>query len=180
MHRLKTMKEILVCAAQEQMCHLDCVDAKELGEVVDMIKDLEEAIYYCTITEAMHASDEPHEHGRMYYPMYNVMDKHNGNNDVYYRDARDSEHDWGEASNGNGEYMRDHREGKSSTQRRKYMESKEKHHTKAQQLQELEKYVKDLSEDLVDMIEEATAEEKQYLGNRIAALATKITKMAND
>lgn len=176
MHRLKTMKEILVCAAQEQMRHLDCVDAKELGEVVDMIKDLEEAIYYCTITEAMHASDE---HGRMYYPMYNIMDKY-GNNNVDYRDVSDSQHDWGEVSNGDGEDMRDYREGKSSTQRRKYMESKEKHHTKAQQLQELEKYVKDLSEDLVDMIEEATAEEKQYLGNRIAALATKITKMAND
>jgi hypothetical protein len=29
------------------------VDTKELGEAIDMIKDLEEAIYYCTVTEAM-------------------------------------------------------------------------------------------------------------------------------
>jgi hypothetical protein len=31
------------------------VDTKELGEAIDMIKDLEEAIYYCTVTEAMRA-----------------------------------------------------------------------------------------------------------------------------
>jgi hypothetical protein len=35
------------------MENLDCVDAKELGEVIDMIKDIEEAIYYCTVTAAM-------------------------------------------------------------------------------------------------------------------------------
>ena len=35
------------------MGDLTSVDAKELGEAVDMIKDLSEAIYYCTITESM-------------------------------------------------------------------------------------------------------------------------------
>ena len=38
---------------QAQLCNLQAVDAKELGEVVDMIKDLEETMYYCTIIEAM-------------------------------------------------------------------------------------------------------------------------------
>ena len=58
-----------------------------------------------------------------------------------------------------------------------YMESKEMHHGKAKQLQELEKYMKDLSSDLVGMIEDASTEEKQYLGNRLSTLAAKITKM---
>jgi hypothetical protein len=40
------------------MTHLDTVDTKELGEAIDMIKDLSEAIYYCTITEAMEKKDE--------------------------------------------------------------------------------------------------------------------------
>ena len=44
MDMLKSMKDTLMCAAQAQMSHLDCVDAKELGEVIDMVKDLEEAI----------------------------------------------------------------------------------------------------------------------------------------
>ena len=53
MERLKAMKEMLMACAEGQMTHLEEVDAKELGEVVDMIKDLEETIYYCTIVEAM-------------------------------------------------------------------------------------------------------------------------------
>jgi hypothetical protein len=40
------------------MTHLDSVDAKELGEAIDMIKDLSEAIYYCTVTEAMEAKEK--------------------------------------------------------------------------------------------------------------------------
>ena len=51
--KLKWMKDSLICVVENQLCNLDEVDTKELGEAVDMIKDLEEAIYYCTVTEAM-------------------------------------------------------------------------------------------------------------------------------
>jgi hypothetical protein len=57
------------------------------------------------------------------------------------------------------------------------MESKQMHHGKAKQLQELEKYMKDLSSDMVEMIEDASAEERQYLSNRLTALASKISKL---
>jgi hypothetical protein len=53
MKRLYHIKETLLDEIQSQLGHLDCVDTKELGEAIDMIKDLEEAIYYCTITKAM-------------------------------------------------------------------------------------------------------------------------------
>lgn len=53
MKRLHHMKESLMAEVQAQMNHLECVNTKELGEAIDMIKDLSEAIYYCTITEAM-------------------------------------------------------------------------------------------------------------------------------
>ena len=58
MEELKNMKQNLTAIVQGQMSHLDTVDTKELGEAVDMIKDLAEAIYYCTITEAMEKSSE--------------------------------------------------------------------------------------------------------------------------
>ena len=58
MEKLKAMTEMLMACAEDQMTHLEEVDAKELGEVVDMIKDLEETIYYCTIVEAMKQSKE--------------------------------------------------------------------------------------------------------------------------
>ena len=53
MEQLKSMKQCLIACAQAQMNNLQNVDAKELGEVIDMIKDLEEACYYATITKAM-------------------------------------------------------------------------------------------------------------------------------
>ena len=49
MERLKHMKETLMGCVQGQLGNLSAVDTKELGEAIDMIKDLEEAIYYCTI-----------------------------------------------------------------------------------------------------------------------------------
>jgi len=49
------------------MGSLEKVNAKELGEAVDMIKDLSEAIYYCTITEAMEKSAEDKTNNTYYY-----------------------------------------------------------------------------------------------------------------
>lgn len=75
MEQLKTIKQCLVSAVQTQLGDLKKTDAKELGEVIDMIKDLEEAMYYCSITETMEKSAEEKEQGNMnvnYYmePMY--------------------------------------------------------------------------------------------------------------
>ena len=55
---LKMMKEQLMSCVQGQLGDISRVDAKELGEAVDMIKDLSESIYYCTITEAMEKSEK--------------------------------------------------------------------------------------------------------------------------
>lgn len=46
------------------------VDAKELGEVVDAIKDIKMAIYYASITEAMEDAEygkDYDENGKLYY-----------------------------------------------------------------------------------------------------------------
>lgn len=54
MEKLKEMKERLVDAAKMELDKgIDNVNTEELGEVVDMIKDLSEACYYCSIVEAM-------------------------------------------------------------------------------------------------------------------------------
>ena len=73
MEKLKQMKECLVGMVEGQIYgNIDKVDAQELGAAVDMIKDLSEALYYCTITEAMEEEGEEKEgkgkHGAMYYP----------------------------------------------------------------------------------------------------------------
>lgn len=78
MEKLEQMKECLVGMVESQIYgNIDKVDAQELGAAVDMIKDLAEAIYYCTITEAMEEEGEEKEgkgkHGMMYYPRTTPM-----------------------------------------------------------------------------------------------------------
>lgn len=41
MHRLKEMKDCLVSCVQTQLADISNVDTHELGEAIDMIKDLE-------------------------------------------------------------------------------------------------------------------------------------------
>jgi hypothetical protein len=65
MHRVKhIMHKLIELVEMEVDENLETVDTCELGEVVDMIKDLAETIYYCTVTEAMedksvHKVEEP-------------------------------------------------------------------------------------------------------------------------
>ena len=206
--RLKHMKETLMCAVEMQLCDLGEVDTKELGEAIDMIKDLEEAIYYCTVTEAMNSGTEMewemkkgdhHQEGngdsRMYsmgsrYPMmydddrmYARRRRADGTfyNDPMYMDSGSNYMDNGNGTNymdhGNGTMYRDSREGRSYNSRRMYMEAKDMKRDKATQLRELEKYMQELSQDIVEMIADASPEEKQYLEKKITALASKVGQM---
>lgn len=201
--RLKHLKETLMCAVESQMYHLDQVDTKELGEAIDMIKDLEEAIYYCTITKAMEEGEKQgksygHGEDEMYYRERNYprdMDRSNGR--MYYPEMQYSERYY---SNGNGNSssnggnnssnssrnfsekempmsMYDYREGRSPKNRRMYMEAKETHQDKVTQMRELEKYMQELSQDIVDMIGDASPEEKQYLEKKLTTLASKVSQM---
>lgn len=175
MNRLKSMKETLMGAAQGQMTHLEATDAKELGEVIDMIKDLIEAEYYCSVVKAMEEYKEPVD--KLYYstpavwstgshgpshPNYEM-----GNGKQYYTE-REFPH-----------AFEDPREGRSYRARRMYMEMKETHRDKATQMKELEKYMQELSGDITDMIEGASPEERQYMSKKIASLATKILSTNN-
>lgn len=158
MERLKCIKENLMCLVESQMYNLQNVDAKELGEAIDMIKDLEEAIYYKTITEAMHQEER---HNTMYYsePMAQAhWPDMNGTN--WDTDQKPERH-----------------EGRSGKSRKMYMESKHNHADKTTQLRELERYMQELAQDITEMIEDSTPEEKQYLEKKITALATKVGSM---
>ena len=70
MERLKSIKDCLIAQVIGQMGKLDQVDAKELGEVVDMIKDMEEACYYAKITEDMEKTEEEKKYYTDYYHPY--------------------------------------------------------------------------------------------------------------
>ena len=152
--RLKWMEEALADTIEMQFCNLDTVCTKELGEAIDMIKDLEEAIYYHTITEAMKTEKSGHISTSWNEEGYDHIMK-----DMQIKEEWD-------------EWL-----GHSPHSRKRYLEAKEHGKDKATQLRELEKYMQELSSDITEMIGEASAEEKQYLEKKITALATKIGQM---
>ena len=181
MEQLKTIKDSLIGVIQGQMGHLEQVDAKELGEVIDMVKDIEEAIYYCTITKAMEEKEKgggnEYHH---YYTEYRDMDRPHGK--MYYSEPSGSNMgSFSGNTDGNRTYMeweypgmRDKREGRSPMSRRTYMEAKEMHQPKTTQMKELEKYLQELSSDIVDMIQDASPEEKSFMEKKLQGLAAKI------
>lgn len=214
--RLKHIQGILLGVVEGQMYNLEEVDAKELGEVVDIIKDIDEAIYYCTVTKAMEEGKEHEEKESKYYtPMYYTPTHQNGRM-MYYEDRNGS---WnnshhaemngseakdrryyngngtsggngassssGNASNSSSQYsekefphaFQDVREGKSPRSRRMYMEAKETKQDKSTQMRELERYMQELAQDIIEMVEDSSPEEKQYMSKKVSALATKLSQL---
>ena len=148
-HKLEHMKDVLICAVEHEINNLENANCKELGEAIDMIKDLEEAIYYYTITEAMGENANKYDYNKI-------------NSNGHYN----------ESSEDSNQYC-----GNSYKNRKMYMEAKSMKKDKATQLRELEKYLQELSNDIIEMIQDSTLEEKQYLEKKITALATKIGAM---
>ena len=204
MERLKHVKDTLLCAVESQIGDLSKVDAKELGEVVDMVKDMEEAMYYCSITKAMKEKEEEEKYSKhaqtQYIPVYmqpNYRDMDRGSGRMYFEDRRMNyrgEDMYGmsgreefdrtrgrensyEDREGRDRYpmeIRDVREGKSPMSRKNYMESKELHKGAPAQMKELEKYLHELSQDITEMIEDASPEEKAVLQQKLSMLVSKI------
>lgn len=196
---LKMMKEQLMSCVQGQLGDISKVDAHELGEAVDMIKDLAEAIYYCTITESMEKSEENKGQGETninYYttPYYNKMypdyrDMERTGGYMYYPTGGNGRSTSGGSNNGSSgdsrssrSYYtempdiigRDPREGRSPMRRRMYMEGKEMHNDPNSQLRELEAYLQELSSDITEMIKDASPEERATLHQKMTTLASKI------
>lgn len=58
MEKLKEIQKTLIKIVCEGLDHLDNIHTKELGEVIDMIKDLSETMYYCSIVKAMEHGED--------------------------------------------------------------------------------------------------------------------------
>ena len=191
---LKTMQNQIVSCVQGQLGDISKADTHELGEAIDMIKDLAEAIYYCTITDSMEKSDENKNgetninyyttpyYAKM-YPDYRDAERTGGY--MYYPTSGTGQSTGGNmngGSRGDVSYytemsgmMRDPREGRSPMRRRMYMEGKEMHNDTNSQLRELEAYLQELSTDITEMIKDASPEERATLHQKMTTLANKIS-----
>lgn len=144
MKELCDFQKCLIAQVQAQMSDLRCVNTHELGEVIDMIKDLSEACYYSSIVEAMEKEVEVEDYDGTNYYGIGAMEESNK------------------------------KMGHSPMKRKSYMESKERHLDQALLMKELEDYAQELTSDLMEMVKDATPEEKIMLQQKIATLATKI------
>lgn len=192
MNKLEYMKCKLMDAIETQIDgNLEYANTQELGEAIDMVKDLSEAIYYCTITEAMEEKDHYEQNGHYltthYYSeplMYRNYPDEYYSHDYKNGMRKDSRTRYG------GRYVEDtstryprrdldypmlpdHGSDKSSTTRRRYMDGRA-YNDKQTQMKELEQYTQELAADLTDMIKDASPEEKQLLQQKISLLASKI------
>lgn len=203
MEQLKTIKEQLIAQIQSQMGDLKCVDAKELGEVVDMVKDLSEAIYYCEVYEQMKTADESrvnnnYYYTEKYYDPHRDMDRMEGR--MYYSSpSSNAGSGAGSSISGNNSgssasasqsmgqssrsyyterdypvHIRDEREGRSPLKRKMYMESKTTGMDNSKSMKELEDYMQELTSDMMDMLSKATPEEKTMVQKKINTLAAKV------
>lgn len=154
MEQLKRLKEQLIEGVSSQTYKgLGSVDREELGEAIDMIKDIEEILYYCSITKAMEEKEKENEYMKNYssmnYPMY-----YNGNSGSRNYDGEDRM------------FYGGNRDSRNYSSRRNYSDHKG--------TQDLDKYVQELTDDILDMIHDASPEEKMTLSQKMTSLANKI------
>ena len=181
MERLKAMKNQLIAEVQTQLNDIHHVDAKELGEAVDMIKDIAMTEYYCSIVKAMEEAEEEKEmrsssyyYTERYMPIeyQRHMDSDHGR--MYYMPRYYDEHHM------DMDGVHDMREGGAGPARRSYMDGKAMHHEKEVQMKELDRYMQELSNDITEMIHDASPEEKQLLHKKLSALTGKIEVLSKE
>ena len=160
MKRLKKMKETLIEAVQHQINNLEQANTHELGCAIDMIKDLSETIYYCSIVESMEDSLKEKEEMMEMVRYSNRQEPYRIESTVHYSDDTPEDRSaW---------------EGKSGMKRKTYMEARTMHGDKQVHMKELDAYAQELTSDVMELIHEASPEEKQLLKRKVAELANKI------
>lgn len=168
MHEM--IEKLSECAKTQFDKGIDKVDTCEMGKVIDMIKDLSEAIYYRELTKAMQDYDPDEvmemlgrygDGGRRFYDHYRYADgkfapKGHGTYHKGYEEPphfhmtpemyRDMDRDMGRMYFTEpimNTSVRDSKEGRSGMSRRAYMENKELH--KSSTPADKEARVRDLS-----------------------------------
>ena len=218
---IKRMHEMIEKLSEAAECEfskgIENVDTCEMDKVVDMMKDLSEAMYYRTLTKAMQESDTEEimemfdkygDDGKRYYDMWRYKSgrfapkgrgtRRGYEEPPYYHMNPDmyKEHDpeyWRDLDRSEGRLYfsepvkntmnigntHDKKDGRSWKSRRGYMESKELHKSntpedKKHKMHDLEEYAKELTDDVVEMISDMSAEEKNLLRAKLQTLVQKI------
>lgn len=209
---IERMHKMIECLTEKALCELEKgtenVDTCEMGQVVDMIKDLNEAEYKAVIVKAMKKADEEEEEyekillrklkeeygedaGRRYYDHYRYASgrfapKGHGSyrrgyeEPPYYHMTPEMYRDMDRDTHSRMYYTETNmNESGYDRAKRTYTETKEMHRgntpeDKKAKMQELERYAKSLTEDVVEMVSDMSDEEKNLLRTKMQILMQKI------
>lgn len=207
---IERMHKMIECLTEKALCELEKgtenVDTCEMGQVVDMIKDLNEAEYKAVIVKAMKKAEEEKEEydkvllrelkeeygedaGRRFYDHYRYSDgrfapkghgTYRGYSEPNYHMTPEMYRDMDRDTHSRMYYTETGmNESGYDRAKRNYTETKEMHRSntpedKKAKMQELEKYAKSLTEDVVDMVSDMSDEEKNLLRTKMQVLVQKI------
>lgn len=120
--------------------------------------------------EVYYDRDMDRQMGRMYYTESggNSNNGNTGGSSRGYTDGYEAGYSQGKNQS------RDYREGRSGLSRRYYMDMKNHEHDSQKKIQQLESYMNELSDDITEMIVDATPEEKTALKQKLLNLHQKI------
>lgn len=207
---IEKIHKMIECLTEKALCELEKgtenVDTCEMGQVVDMIKDLNEAEYKAVIVKAMKKADEEKEEydkmllrelkeehgedaGRRFYDHYRYSDgrfapkghgTYRGYSEPYYHMTPEMYRDMDRDTHSRMYYTETGmNESGYDRAKRTYTETKEMHRgntpeDKKAKMQELERYAKSLTEDVVEMVSDMSDEEKNLLRTKMQILMQKI------
>lgn len=183
----KITEKLMDCICSEFDKGIQNVNTAEMGMVVDMLKDMADALYHLTTVDAMNEYSEGAE--ERYYteksrkrarmPEYDMsVEDYRDYEPMRDMDRRRGRMYFTEPMN-DGMSMRDSREGKSGMSRKGYMESKELHNSgseadKMRNRQELEKWIDDIGTDVKSALGEMSPEERTVMRQKLTNLSNAI------
>lgn len=215
---IERMHKMIECLTEKTLCELDKgvenVNTEEMGEAVDMIKDLCEAEYKAVIVKSMKKADEEEEEynkellralkdeygeegGRRYYDEYRYA------NGRFAPKGRGIRRGYTEppyyhmpVNYNDMEYMRDMdksggkmyysepiashvSESNYDRAKRHYTETKEMHkgastEDKEHKMKALDMYIRELSGDISELLNDMTPDERNLLRTKMSNLASKL------
>lgn len=196
------IEKLTECTKSQFDKGLESVDTCEMGKVIDMIKDLAEAMYYRTLTKTMDESEDEEilkmfdRYGRdkRFYDHYRYEDgrfapkgrgtyRRNYDEPMWHMTPemyRDMDREpYGRMYYTEPTHMHDSREGKSGMSRRTYMDTRDAHKANTQQdkeakMHDLEAYMRELSDDLTELIADMIPEEKNLAKSKLSTLVSKM------
>lgn len=198
------IEKLTKCVEMEFEKGIENIDTKEMSEVIDILKDLNEAEYYAKISKAMDESEygedydyrgayDEHERkgyrGRMRDSKGRYMKRSYTPNTMMHDDEwedmqrnRDMDRNLGkmyytepmEMNNGQS-----HSESRYDRAKRGYEETKSMHkdnssESKQMKMKSLEDYMKSLAEDVTEMVNDMSQEEKSLMKQKMQVLMQKI------